>query len=90
MVSFPEELIVLERRLRNGCCVFPICPIRPILPEVYTVPQLLGSERAVGEHEIITVLGERGRVVIRVREHHDVVLALSEEEMVGSLIAQAR
>jgi len=91
VVSFPEELLVLERRLRNGRGVFPIYPIRPVLPEVDTVPQLLGSERAVGEHKIITALGECGRVVVRVREHHNVaLLALSEEEMVGSLIAQAR
>ena len=90
VVSFPEELLVLERRLRNGRGVFPICPVRSVLPEVDTVPQLLGSERAVGEHEIIAALGERGRVVVRVREHHNVVLlALSEEVVVCSLIAQA-
>jgi len=91
MVSFPEELLVLERRLQDGRGVFPIRPVRPVLPEVDAVPQLLGSERAVGEHEIIAALGERGRVVVRVREHHNVVLlALSEEEVVGSLIVQAR
>ena len=45
----------------------------------------------VGEYEIIAALDEHGRVVVRVQEHHDVVLlALSEEEMVGSLITQAR
>jgi len=91
MVSFPKDLLVLERQLRNGRGVFPICPVRPVLPEVDTVPQLLDSERAVAEHEIITALGERGRVVVRVREHHNVVLlALSQEEMVGSLTTQAR
>ena len=91
VVSFPEELLVLERRLRNGRTVFPIYPVRPVLPEVDTVPQLLSSERVVGEHEIIAALGERGRVVVRVREHHNVVLlALSEEVVAGSLIAQAR
>ena len=91
VVSFPEELLVLERRLRNGRGVFPICPIRPALSEVDTVPQLLGSERVVGEYEIIAALDERGRVIVRIREYHDIVLlALSEEEMVGSLITQAR
>ena len=45
----------------------------------------------VGEYKIIAALNEHGRVVVRVQEHHDVVLlALSEEEMVGSLIAQVR
>ena len=91
VVSFPKKLLVLERRLRNGRGVFPICPIRPVLSEVDTVPQLLGSERVVGEYEIIAALDERGRVIVRIREYHGVVLlALSEEEMVGSLIVQAR
>jgi len=79
VVSFPEELLVLERRLRNGRGVFPICPVRPVLPEVDNVPQLLGSERVVGECEIIAALDERGHVIVRIREYHDIVLlALSE------------
>ena len=91
MVSFPEERIVLERRLQDGRGAFPIYPICPVLSEVDTVPQLLGSERAVGEHEIIAALGERSRVVVGIREYHVIVLlALLEEKMVGSLIAQAR
>jgi len=91
MVSFPEELLVLERRLLDGRGVFPILPIRPALSGVDAVPQLLSSVRAVGEHEIVAALGECGSVVVRVREHHDIVLpALSEEEMIGSLVAQAR
>jgi hypothetical protein len=90
MVSLPEELLVLELRLGNGRRVFPIPPVGPVLSEVDTVPQLLGSERAMSEDEIIAALGERGRVVVGVREDHGIVLlALSEEEMVGSLIAQA-
>jgi len=91
MVSLPEELLVLKRRLRNGRSVFPIRPIRPVLSEVDTIPQLLGSECVVGEHEIVTALGERGRVIVRVLEYHNIVLlALSDEEMVGSLIAQTQ
>ena len=91
MVSFLRELLVLERQLWNGRGVFPICPVRPVLPEVDTVPQLLSSECAVAEQEITTALGEHGRVIVRVREHHNVVLlALSQEEMAGSLIAQAQ
>jgi len=90
VVSFPEELLVLERRLRDGRGVFPIRPIRPVLSEVDAVPQLLGSERAMGEHEIVAALCERGSVVVRVREHHDIVLlALSKEKMIDSLVAQA-
>ena len=91
MVSLPEGLLVLEYRLRNGCGVFPCRPIRPALSKVNTVPKFLGSERVVGEYEIIAALDERGRVIVRVREYHYIVLlALSEEEMVGSLITQAR
>ena len=44
----------------------------------------------MGEYEIVAALDERGRVVVRVREHHDVVLLAFSEEMVGSLIAQVR
>jgi len=48
-------------------------------------------ELTVHDDVVITALGERGRVVVRVREHHNVVLlALSQEEMVSSLITQAR
>ena len=91
MVSLPEELLVLERRLGNGGSIFPIHPVRPVLSKVNAVPQLLSTERAVSEHKVVTALDERGRVVVGVREHHNIVLlALSKEKMVGSLIAQAQ
>jgi len=90
MVPFPEELLVLELRLGNGGSIFPILPFGPVLSEVDAVPQLLGSKCTVSKDEIITTFGERGRVVVRIWEDHDVVLlALSKEEVVGSLIAQA-
>ena len=91
MVSLPEKCLVLERRLRNGRGVFPIHPIRPVPSEVDTIPQFLGPERVVSEHEIVTALGECSRVVVGVLEHHNIVLlALSKEEMVGSLITQTQ
>ena len=91
VVSFPEELLVLECRLWNSCGILPIRPIRPVLSEVDAIPDLLGSERVVGEHEIVATLCKRGSVVVGFREHHDVVaLALTNEEVIGSLIAQAR
>lgn len=92
VVSLPEEeLLVHERRLGNGRSIFPILPIGPVLSKVDAVPQLLGTQGIVSEHEAITALGERGGVVFGIGEHHDIVLlALSNEEMVGSLIAQAR
>ena len=77
VVTLPEELLVLE------------LPLGPVLPEVDTVPQLLRSEHAVSEDEIVTALDERGLVVVGVWEDHDIVLlALSKEEMVGSLVVQ--
>jgi len=89
MVTHPEELLVLERRLGNGCGIFPIPPLGPVLPKVDAVPQLLGSERTVSEDEIVTALSERGLVIVGIREDHDVVLlALSKEEMIGNLIVQ--
>ena len=60
MVILPEEPPVLECRLGNASGIFPILPLGPVLPEVDTVPQLLSSERAVSEDEIVTALDERG------------------------------
>ena len=88
MIALPEELLVHERRLGDGGGVLPIPPLRPVLPKVDTVPQLLGTESAVSEDEIVTALGERGLVVVGIWEDDGVVLlSLSEEEMIGGLIA---
>ena len=91
VVSLPEERLVLEQRLRDGSGVFPILPLGPGLSEVDAVPQLFGSKRVVGKDEIITGIGNGGRVVVGIREDHDIVrLALPDEEMVGSLVAQTQ
>ena len=91
MVSLPEVRLVLEHRLGNRGRIFPVRPLGPTLPEIDTIPQPIRSERAVGENETITAVGERSRVVVGSREHHHVVaLALSKEEIVGGLIARTR
>ena len=91
MVSLPEARLVLERRL--GMLVVSsqslhsdqLCAI-----DVNAIPQLLSSERIVGKGEIISPIVERGRVVVGFREDHDIVrLALSKEDVIGSLTAQA-
>ena len=43
------------------------------------------------KYEVIAALGKRGRIVVGVREHHDVIRAtLSHKKIVGSLIVRAQ
>ena len=89
VVSFPEELLVLEHRLWNSCSILPIHLIRPVLSEVDAIPDLLGSKRVVGEHKIVAALCKHGSVIVGFREHHDAVSLALSKEVVGCLIAQA-
>ena len=56
VVTLPEKLLVLERRLWNSSAVLPILPLGPVLPKVDTVPQLLGAERTVSEDDGVVLL----------------------------------
>ena len=90
MVPLPEVLLILELRQGDGGVILPSPPRRPVLSEVETVPQHLGSRRFVIEDEIVTALGERTCVVVGIREDHDVIcLALPKEKVVDCLIKRA-
>jgi hypothetical protein len=63
VVPLPESVLVVERRLRNRGGIHPIGPPRPILSKVETVPQHLGSERTMGENEVVAALREHGGLI---------------------------
>ena len=86
MIPLPEVRLVLEQARLEGRRRLERLPVRPVLPKVRRVPELVRAEGLVCEGVRPARHTERRIIVVRVWEHHHVLgRALAEQEMVRHL-----